>query len=695
MKIFTTKVLLLIIGVFLCGSSMAGVFVTNLQATYRNGQTFLTWTCPSGTNFTYKVYRSTSILDKSNKLVSSKNLGYVIDSTSLNVRKTRKTGSKVYFTIKDGDAPLSSTTGVYVVTCDNEASYYYAVTVTDATKEYKKITVGSSSLATPIAEHIAFPQPILQGTEILGSTGETAYNYVIFGSNQKLSHFPDMFSVGSYGFNFNLIYRGNYTGGPLFIFHEGLEGNAFVGNGLTSFSDITDCIIISNDDWLPYPNGYGSTSGINTYWSGYHENFNPYKTNNTIPTSGTIRMYQQHRFMYTIDWANKFLPIDSNKVNLVGVSAGAFGVLLTAVMDPQKIAAVYSICGPIVIKSFNNDYYDLDNQMWGDPGTHLLTDVIDPATGLGYEIFDLMNIKTMMKKLKCVGLPVIYTVHGKNDLAVLWSDKPVYLSQNETNWQGGVHFWDQREHDGERSNYFDTETTPQFERFARNLSYPAFSSCDVNEDPGDGNPTNGASYGSFSGSIDWSLLSEDACNWKVYNNIKDFYVGGVLKNSTITSCYASVTVRRPQMFAPKDGETINWYNYDKGNALIQSGSFVWYTGDAITVDLVKITREGTHLELSRKNCTMKEENETSEIFSPSIIDLSISNSYNGWQVTYNSTINQDAKIVLFDVMGRIIESKNISLQEGMNRTELNYTSHGTFLIALYTANSHIARKVIY
>ncbi len=365
-------------------------------------------------------------------------------------------------------------------------------------------------------------------------------------------------------------------------------------------------------------------------------------------------------------------------------------------MLPNKIAAVYSVCAPIVIKSFNNDGYELDNQMWGDPGSHLLSDVIDPTTGLGYEVFDLMNIKTMMNKLKNTGLPVIYTIHGKNDNTVFWSDKPTYLTQNENYWQGGVHFWDQREHDGDNSNFFDNETMPKFDRFAVNSSFPAFSHCDGNEDPGDGDPLTGDAYGSFSGSVAWDSLTEDACNWKVNTSIIDFTVGGVVSNSDVTSSYAKVTIRKAQKFAPIDGETIKWYNYNSSNTQIQSGSFVYHLGDAISIDSVKIKRAGTRLEIQRKNCTLKEhEEDNANTDALPVNQMTINNSSDGWVVVINSSMNQMAHLNLFDMMGRSLVAKTVSLNEGANYIELNAPAHGTFLIGLVSENGHQAVKATY
>ncbi len=672
------------------------VYVSNLQATYRHGQVFLTWTCPSGTGYKYKIYRSTSILDNKSKITSAVYLGgYVMDSSSLNVRLTRQLGVKTYFSIEDGGPPLSANTGLYVVTCDAPGSYYYAVTVTRLSngKEYSKMTVGSNTLAAPVVETVADPQPIFQSTFVSGSTGETIYRYVQFGDHRNLPHYPYMFSQGSYGFNFNIVYRGNYVGGPLYVFYEGLKGDAFVGKGLSEFANITNCILISVDDWLPVPNGYGTSAGINTFWTGYHENFNPYLLSNPIPTSGTVRMYHQHRYIHTIKWASKYLPIDSNRIHLVGVSSGGYGVLVTACIIPEKIASVYSVLSPVIIKSTSIDPDTLDESLWGTNNPKLNCDIIDRTTGLPFVTFDLMNIKTMVQRYATIGLPPIYTIHGKNDVTVGWSDKPDYLNKNDANWQGGVHFWDQRQHNGNGSNFFDSETTPPFAKFFKNKSFPAISNCDLNENPGNGNPNDGAPYGSYSGFVTYDSVTENSCKWTGYLKMANFTVGGVAQSSA-TSCFADVTLRRCQHFKPTGGVTIKWANYDKDNVKIQSGSFVYNAGAQITIGGVKMKKSGNRLEVEIKNCTLKEE-PLAPADDKEQATFHLVQTMAGWELSYTATKEERMEIRVFDMLGRLLFVEPFTVYPGTNTRALAAPGPGAYLIQLEGADSRLERKVIY
>src|SRR5689334_12696744 len=104
--------------------------VTNLTAVYHNGQVFLTWNNPSATNLQYNVYRSASQFTSSSQLTSSKFMGFVRDSSSKNIRMSLESSQQIFFRITNGGSPLTGSQGLYVVTCTDNQSYFYAVTVT-------------------------------------------------------------------------------------------------------------------------------------------------------------------------------------------------------------------------------------------------------------------------------------------------------------------------------------------------------------------------------------------------------------------------------------------------------------------------------------------------------------------------------------------------------------------------------------
>lgn len=165
--------------------------VTALTASYRNGQVFLTWTNPTATNLKYRVYRSSSKITSSTQIGSGIYLGYVMDNSAKNVRKSNVKGGNIYYKIESTGSALASTQGLYVVTCTDNQNWYYAVTVEDLTThvEEKNITLGQNSLQNSVSESVAAVQPVLQAT-VNDPSGDVNYEYVVFGNNQNTTGLP-------------------------------------------------------------------------------------------------------------------------------------------------------------------------------------------------------------------------------------------------------------------------------------------------------------------------------------------------------------------------------------------------------------------------------------------------------------------------------------------------------------------------
>ncbi|MCS6991080.1 MAG: hypothetical protein NZL95_04390 [Chitinophagales bacterium] len=584
-----------------------GQTVSNLTATYRNGQVFLRWTCPKGTNRQYNVYRSTTKFTDVSQLNSSTFVGFVRDSSCKNIRLSEILGGSRYYKIDDNGTTLQKNQGLFVTTCTDNQAYYYAVMVVklSSNTENKKIRSGKNTLSTPVQEAIAQPAPVFQDSVTWGH-GDVVKYYTWFGNNMETAHFPALSSVGSYGFNFYVIRRGQATQYPLFAFYEGLRENSLKGNGLDSFKNITDCYILGFDDWLPTPNG--NNTGENTFWSGYHEHYNFYEENNPIPTSGTVKMYSQRRYIQSILWAQRTFPLDTQRTYVVGVSNGGIGAYLTANLIPHKITAAYCVVPAFKLVTIDNSD-DQPEQMWGDTASNLHTDILHPETGQPIRVFDLFDIRHMVRVNRNQKMPLMYSVFGKQDQTIVWS--PIvtsFFDSLQRNAVGGISFWDQRKHNGNGKNFLDSETMPPWYSLVNNRPHPAFSNCSINQNPGNGNPANGDPYGAINGYLDWTRDSvfDGLCELRFQLFIRDFYVGGVLAPNQYHTCTADVTVRRAQNFKPQPGQLIKWKTFDANNTQIQSGSFV-YLGGPLTIPGVMIHKSKSRLTISIDGCLRQAE----------------------------------------------------------------------------------------
>nr|MBA2406661.1 T9SS type A sorting domain-containing protein [Chitinophagales bacterium] len=553
-------------------------------------QTFLTWKNPSVSNLQYNVYRSASPLSSASDLNTATFLGFVRDNSAKNVRKSTLQGQSFYFTINPANGPLANDRGLYVVTCINVGSYYYAVTVVTLinNQEDKSVINNSNSLNSPISEFVANPKPILQYQSV-NTDGKLRYEYAQWGNNQDAPHYPAFNNAGSYGYNFTLFKAGNSTNGPIYVIYN--DEDPF---STTLTNNLNNCNILKLDDYLP--------NGITTNWSGWNENYDMYATNNPVAVTGVVRMYTQCRVKETIEWTRKYISADSNKVYLTGVSHNGFGALLTAQMYPNMVAAVYAKVAPILYKAMANTERE---QQWCKTTLNLPSDYPDPNTGAAIPIWYLLDMRHMYIANSNRGIPYIGGVHGKQDFTIGWVQSKFWYDSVNVSKQGGAWYWDQRNHDNDGAKFLDTEVTPEYERFTLARSFPAFSNCSINQNPGNGANNSGDAWGAINGYLDWNDASiiDNNFNYSITCFVKDLYAGGVPAPSQYDSCTTSITLRRVQHFTPTIGQTVYWTVKNNNGITVQQGTTT-YTGAPITLNGIKIYRSSSTITMTIEDCSI-------------------------------------------------------------------------------------------
>ncbi|HUM47267.1 MAG TPA: putative metal-binding motif-containing protein, partial [Chitinophagales bacterium] len=579
--------------ILLCGATIAasGYVVTELQANYSNGQVFLTWKNPAASNLQYNVYRSNLPILTFLDLNSSTYLGYVRDNSAKNIRKSSLYGQSFYFKTSATASPLASDRGLYVATCTNNASYYYAVTVVNLSnnQEDQLLVVAANSLLLPVAETVADPQPVLQFQSV-ENDGTLRYEYAQWGNNQNAPHYPAFNNAGSYAHNFTVFKIGNSTNRSIYVQFK--DDSPFSTSGINI---CTDCNVLKIDDRLP--------NGVDTYWSGWNESYNMYSTNNPVATTGVVNMYTQVRLKETLEWVRKNISADSNKVYLTGISHNGFGALLTSQMWPEMVAAVSSKNAPILIKPINGSERE---QQWSDNLENLNTDYIDKNTGLPIQLWKLFDIDHMYIVNKPRSIPFITGINGRQDVTVGWIQKFFWYDSLNFSRQGGKWYWDQRMHNNNGGTFTDEEITVEYERFSLARSYPAFAYCSVNQNPGNGSPSNGDAIGAINGYLDWNdqSINDNSTNYDITCFVKNMYAGGALMAKQYDSCTTDITFRRLQHFKPLEGQVITWTVRKNGGVVVQQGTTT-YTGGPITLYGIKIYRVGSNISMSVPGCTTK------------------------------------------------------------------------------------------
>jgi hypothetical protein len=569
--------------------------VTQLSAFWRDGQVFLTWQDPGAVNLKYHVYRSTSAITSASDLASSFYVGYVRDHSAQNIRKSQLQNGTYFFVIDPASGPLQSGTGLYVTTSTDNLPWYYAVTVeVIATgEEDQQINPGENSLTAPVEETVAAPQPVLQQSTVNGNV--TAMEYVIWGNNTNGSLMPAFNNCGSYGYLFTFFLLGN-DAAPLYIYFRNTDPFTQLQSDFASGRHV-----LIMDDWLP--------NGKNTNWVGYHEDYDIYSVNNSQWTTGTVKTNTQTRMKYIMNWTLTHLPILQDQVYSSGSSHNGLGAALTAQLNPELFAAVWTSVTPILFKAVDGTDWE---EIWCASNKNLETDVTDPATGEPIRIFDLLDLRHMYDANYSSGIPYIAGIHGKQDYTVGWVEAKHWYDSVNYSHQGGLWFWDQREHDGDGKQFDDEEIKIDFSRFSTQRAYPAFSHCSINQDPGNGSRNSGDPYGAINGFLDWddSKTVDNECLISMKCIIKDMTVGGVLQEQ-YDSCFTDITFRRVQHFQPQAGDKLVWWVKSSGNVVIQQGQMI-YDGNPITLTGIKVLRNGSWVRVKLKGCEENEEGERSE-----------------------------------------------------------------------------------
>jgi hypothetical protein len=601
--------------------------VAAANAFFRDGQVFITWDNLPTSDRIYTVYRSVAPILSGQQLASAQNLGNVPHNSGLNVRVSWLTDSQKYFRIDSASAVLGSNKGLFVATSTTAGAFYYAITSRLNGLEDTLITPGANALTTPVAETVMLPRPVWQ------ATGTTFIRYVLFATKVTSSIFPQMTNVGTFPYNFALVKKGNVSPHPLtFFLHP--SGGSFLAdpNYFTTTGDPNEWIL-SLDEWLP-----GSDGSSFSY--GFQEGYDPCGGTNCVPTSGVIYNYTAAKTAYLVNWAIRNLPVDSTRTYMTGYSMGAVGTLLNVMMIPDKIAAVF-IWAPVCDLAHCALYLD---RLYGSAQTNLWTNE-------GYRRNERLNASYLLSARREVSLPLLFTFFGKNDETTGWPEKVVFYDSLKTSKHGGFHFWSPTDHMQVKENDRWKTNYPDFSfmtRYRTNLSYPAFSNCAIDDNPGNGNPTDGDSTGSINGHLDWNDNITDAADrWEITLRLKGLStISGT--HSAPDSASVDVTPRRLQVFHVPPGDRIIWENRRNG-LVIQQSSFM-YTGGLVTLPGVKVYKDSVRLSVTHVSTSVDEERARPLAYA---LAQNYPNPFNPKTiVSYQLSAVSKTKIAVYDMLGR-------------------------------------------
>ncbi|MCS6991017.1 MAG: hypothetical protein NZL95_04075 [Chitinophagales bacterium] len=576
--------------------------VTGLKAEYRHGQIFIVWNnIPGVDSGFYYVYANAHPITAAN-IQSSTYLGRVPYNFSLDIRFMQAAADNKPRRLVINDEPrqmvrLDQNVFVYTCTQNNQITYFAVRCDYGNTSPNWMVIPGANSLEAGfgVVQKVAPVKAYLQESNVDfpgSNNGERMDVYLHYGGKWANTYYPEMSNEGCLAFHFGIIKSGPINGKNAgFLKFHGGNGN-FISNAIGVVIDSS--WKISFDDWIP--NFNFSANGFNTRWLGHHENFDVYKASpqDAPPVSGVIKAYTVRRIRWELNWILSRWPnaIDTNRLYLVGSSQGTAGVWSQLLAYPTAYACGGATDGKLNMAAADDSNPDCKYNegglartetrvLWGhEDQTNLFTDLPDPNNpGNNLRIYDFTNVGYMMAALQREGLTFTQALNGKEDDNTCWEEKIGVYEASSQYRIGGLYLWDLRSHGGGQKEWKPLNLKAML-RYARNRSFPAFSYCTCNGNPGDTyNPLppyyDGDPVGAINGNVDWvesSIIDSDTM-WQIqlFAFQQTLLSGGKYPSVMPDHFIADVTIRRPQKFKGfTPGTELCWTNtYPTGS---QSGS---------------------------------------------------------------------------------------------------------------------------
>jgi hypothetical protein len=586
----------LILAVLLAaGTSRAGeVTVTGIKAFHRDGQTFVTWKDAAkgetGAKYRYSVYRSDAPITQANVArIQPVIRGILNNSCKLpgmnlilkdrldpelcgEMKRFRSylARAESRITLPGSDKCLPMWSGVGVHTVKKPGKNYYAVVATDLElKPLSKVIPGQNATTEPVEEKISPVQPIKQILTKKGGVrkGKTPKGLPLYVSLHA--------SCGSKARVYGM------PGGDGFVYFPPKKEMGWRAGqpgifGLSEKNGKHPHLLLSPRDTMTLPCG---KTGVESLWFGLW--CKPNWATDPVPRAYP---FSDQRVEWLVNWVVKNYGADPNRMYVGGQSMGAYGTLNIGLHRPHLFAALYPT-GP---KCRMNKLYGLKKDgtkqklylVGPTPEKKLKASCLRAVGGKPpmmpdgkTEYFDHLNMVSVVEKTHA-DLPFVCFIGGRNKGndwkgVDLWGDTVPMVKALAKNRHGFAFGWDDGNHGSAKKQFRKLCEYYPWHRFARNLSYPAFSNSSIDDDMGPDGPKEGYVNVGFV----WTDPVDEADKWET--TISNAEARGDMT--------VDVTPRRCQKFKVKPGEKLKWKSSAGNAGIVTANKWV-----LVTVEKVKI-----------------------------------------------------------------------------------------------------------
>lgn len=562
--------------------------VSELWARHEAGQTILTWreVDPPVTAETigvaelrklrseqeksgkvrYRIYRSERPIESVKGLTPLAEVpplsGWNAEYYGVSPRPEQKAARYV---VEEGKGPVPPGTGIYAHNPEKAGRAYYAVTLSVGGAERAEIGEGNA-LGRPVEESVGPGAPVLQRIE----KPRTA-NFV---ENPTLHYFvrweaPPRSNVAGRPYDYRVSIPPDVARPAPVGLHLHCWG-ANLDEGYIWWYRGNEGSILVSSNQVPYD-----------WWVAYHEKHGQTKDFK----EGVTRDYTVRRLLAFVDWASTKWEMDPNRLFVTGASMGGSGASMLAVRYPDRFAYGLSSVGVhIAAKSpqFRASYEGACGK--AEAG-------IPHESGL--KSFEYLDNAFLLRRDPRRDIAFLSFANGKNDGGIGWPQAVEFAGALQETRQPHLFTWGQGGH-GERV-YVPTvagggDGGPKLKgtldvRLDRSL--PAFTRCSLDDDPGSGDPADGAPKGQFNLYLRWDTggVVDEAGRWEA--------TAYLIEKAPAETCTVDVTPRRCRNFLAGPGERFLWTSSAPDGQVVQTGEAVADAHGLVTLEKVRVSK-GRH-----------------------------------------------------------------------------------------------------
>lgn len=558
--------------------------VTGVSAIHQNGQTFVTWQelgiiipadAPSGKEFygikkstplnvSYRIYSSPNPINSLNGLSPMATVpslsGWNQTAYGIGTESSDKAMHR-YVIIPEG-TQLPNGTGLWVHNPDRVGSTYYAVTAVVQGTENKSLTAGNK-LISPVYETVGPGKPILQRVEtpltFMGAVSPTLYYYTRWEAppNSSVEGKPADYLVG--------IPSKLANPAPVGIHMHCWGGSMESGYVWWNDAEEGSILLASNQD--PYD-----------WWTGYHERSQipgALKTLNDWKT-GVVHPYTTNRIFSFYYWMQRESPwkIDPYRTFTAGSSMGGSGSLMAGIRYGGQIAWVRGAVGvhvPFETTTMKSAYA----ANYGPPEAGVLFEN-------GIPVWNYYDDVWFLRQYPTKEIPFLAFSNAKNDPLIDWPQAVHFYQALQDTKRPHTFVWGQEGHSQMvKFPLNGSEQTMPID-IRVNQSLPAFTRCSLDDNPGNGNPLDGALMGQINGYLYWKTedLVDTVNSWEI--------TVGLMDKAPQLACTVDITPRRLQLFKIPPGYPLRWENQDLLTGKILASGTVNADGNGL-ITLPQIT----------------------------------------------------------------------------------------------------------